>query len=82
MTTDRIPMAEVDWFIGNERLAIADVVFVRGIGLCSHQPAGRMLYSRHRVRSLSGRIYITDSHSLYDILPGENSFYWETAEWT
>ncbi len=36
--THRTPMTEIDWFARSGRLAIADVVYVDGIGLCSHQP--------------------------------------------
>ena len=79
---DRIPMTEVDWFKRSGHLAIADVVYVRGVGLCSHQLPKQMRPGRHRVMDMSGTIYITDTTSLLEILPGDTATYWKNATWT
>ena len=75
--TARTPMVEVDWFKGCGTLAIADVVYVEGIGLCSHQPDGSS--DGHRMMDVTGRIHFVSTDRLFQASEEEVNFYWGPA---
>ena len=70
-------MVEVDWFSKTEKLAIADVIYVKGLGLCSHQPIfGITKSGEHRVKDIRGYIHIVSTDMLYDTDIRERDLYW------
>ena len=82
--TSRIPMIEIDWFKSCGTLAIADVVYVEGIGLCSHQPDGRVAYiqfpKRHRVMDYLKYYYAVETDRLFEASQDERRLYWESLD--
>lgn len=67
MTKKRTPLLEIDWFRETRKLAIADVVYVEGIGLCSHQPdfsGPDKLMKGHRMMTVEGDIHFVQDDSL------------------
>jgi len=67
-------MLEVDWFKGIETLAIADIVYVEGIGLCSHQPD--FSGGGHRVMDYIGYYYKVETNRLFLPSQDELRLYW------
>lgn len=79
--TSRVPMIEISWFKRSGVLAIADVVYVEGIGLCSHQPTGSY-FGRigHRVMDYLGYFYTVETDRLFEASPDERRLYWDSLE--
>ena len=73
--SSRTPMVEVDWFESSGTLAIADVVYVEGIGLCSHQPMRSC--DGHRVMDYLRYIYVVETDRLFLASQDERRLYWE-----
>ena len=54
-----------EWFLKSKRLAIADVIYVKGIGVCSHQPElGKQSFEGHRMCDMEGNIHIVNDIKL------------------
>ncbi len=75
---NRTPMIEVDWFNPTERLAIADVVYVEGIGLCSHQPLRPC--DGHMVMDYKRFFYTVETDRLFEASQDERRLYWNVLE--
>lgn len=74
--TDRTPMTDFDWFQKSGHLAIADVVYVEDIGVCSHQPDG--VHEGNRMLDVNGNIHLVSNDRLFYATPEEQAGYWCT----
>jgi len=71
-------MIEVDWFAKTDTLAIADVIYVKGIGLCSHQPDfDNRTPGKHRMMNIKGKVHYVTTDMLFDTEPEERHIYWQ-----
>jgi hypothetical protein len=76
----RVPLLECGWFQKSQRLAIADIVYVNGIGLCSHQPEIGVPFTGHRLQDLDGNIHIiVDDRLLFLASREEMDEYWRQS---
>ncbi len=74
----RTPLLETSWFQGS--MAIADVVYVHGVGICSHQPdfRKRSLIGCYRMMNVDGNVYtVEDNKLLFLTTWEERREYWE-----
>ena len=76
--SSRVPMLEVDRFKRSGVLAIADVVYVEGLGLCSHQPLGPC--EGHRMMDEEEVIHIVSSDRLFQVSQKEAMDYWDSVD--
>jgi len=80
-TLDRAPLSDVDWFARSGQLAIADVVFVKEIWLCSHQLDLHSTNPAHRMMDIHRNIYHTeDTDRFFVATRDEICYYWENLE--
>lgn len=77
---DRIPVIELDWFKGNEFLAIADVMYVEGVGICSHQPSLNIRPGVYEMLDMGGLIHCVSSDRLFTATQEEEQRYWRKLE--
>jgi len=71
-------MTDIDWFARSGHLAIADVVYVEGIGLCSHQP-GEAPYGTHRVMDVDRVYHFASTSQLFAPTEEEIREYWNAV---
>ena len=78
---DRRHISTEEWFSGS--LAIADVVWVEGIGLCSHQPDlnRRLPPGWHRMRDVEGNVHFVETEKLFYADREERNRYWCEIDW-
>jgi len=75
---NRTPLLEVDWFMPGRLLAIADVIYVNGTGICSHQPQIGKKTNGYRMMDVQGNVHIIkDPKRLYDTTREEIQEYWK-----
>ena len=81
--SNRQPLIQVDWFIkSNGALAIADVVYVEGIGLCSHQPTVAVENEHYLMVDIKEKTHIVKADCLFVVSPDEHRWYWQNIQWT
>ena len=65
----------------SETMAIADVVYVESIGLCSHQPTAPVEDGYHRMADVRGTVHTVKTTRLFLASADECREYWQNVRW-
>lgn len=79
----RTKLLDISWFHKSQKLAIADVVYVHGIGLCSHQPDKKAPFvaGQHRLLDMDENYHIVTDNSLFFLVTQEEEReYWKAVD--
>lgn len=76
-----MPITETDWFKGS--LAKAAVMWIDGVGLCSHQPdlKNPLPKGQYRMINIRGNFSIVPTARIYEIELEMKKLYWNEAYW-
>lgn len=77
-------LMDIEWYQQSGSMAIADVMFVEGIGICSHQPgphySEKIQKKIFRMRDINGFIHDVEESKIFEAFPKECRYYWRNEK--